>query len=270
MSSHAPRSFGKRLAVIMVLGLALRLLYATTIATNVDLKGDSLYYHEAANLLADGHGFIDPFRHERAGESIDIITATGAATTITLPVPFDVPTAGHPPVYVMYLAGFSWLGVDSVLGHRVASALLGSLSILFAGLAGRELLRDRAHADLLGLVAAAITASYGFSWINDGLVMSETAAIVVAFATTWVGLRFAHAPTVRNAVWFGAVGALAALTRAELVLYLPVVAAVVLLRAPLAWRDRLLRYSLAGIVAVVCISPWVVRNMTAFAQPRDQ
>jgi hypothetical protein len=51
------------------------------------------------------------------------------------------------------------------------------------------------------------------------------------------------------------------------VLYLPVVAAVVLLRAPLAWRDRLLRYSLAGIVAVVCISPWVVRNMTAFAQP---
>jgi 4-amino-4-deoxy-L-arabinose transferase-like glycosyltransferase len=82
-----------------------------------------------------------------------------------------------------------------------------------------------------------------------------------------VGLRFAHAPTVRNAAWFGLLGALAALTRAELVLYLPIVAAVVLLRSGLSWRDRLVRYAVAGIVASACISPWVVRNMTAFAQP---
>ena len=260
-------TFTKRLVALVLLGLALRLVYAVTVADDLELSGDARYYHEAANLLADGKGFIDPVRHEFAGRTIDIVTGTGEPRTITLPDPFDVPTAGHPPAYVVYLAFFSALGVDSTEGHRVASALLGGVSILLAGFAGRELLRGRAHADEAGLVAAAVTATYGFVWINDGLVMSETAAIVVAFATTLVGLRFVHAPTRRRALWFGMCGALAALTRAELVLYLPIVAAVVLVRASLPWRERILRYGIAGLVAVVCISPWVIRNLVVFDEP---
>lgn len=270
MSTFLPRSFGRRLTAVVVIGLALRIVYALTVAADLPLSGDARYYHEAANLLADGHGFIDPVRHEFAGRSIDIVTASGEPRTITLPDPFDVPTAGHPPVYVVYLAAFSAVGIDTVGGHRAASALLGAVSIVFAGLAGRELFRRRAEArtaDLAGLVAATITALYGFVWINDGLVMSETAAIVVAFATSWVGLRFVHEPSSRHAAWFGVCGGLAALTRAELVLYLPIVAAVVLLRAPLSWRERIVRYATAGVVAAVIVSPWIIRNLTAFEDP---
>lgn len=265
-----PGGYARWLVAITAVGLALRLVYALAVAPDLPLSGDARYYHEAANLLARGKGFIDPVRHEFAGRSIDIVTAGGDPRTITLPDPFDVPTAGHPPVYVVYLAAFSAVGVDSVGGHRVASALLGAASVVLAAGAARELFRDRGASgieDLAGVVAAALTAGYAFIWVNDGLVMSETAALVVAFATTWVGLRFARDPSLRNAVSFGACGALAALTRAELVLYLPVVAAVALVRASLPWRDRVLRYAVAGAVAVVCISPWVARNLTAFADP---
>lgn len=267
MSMRVPRTFRGRLTAITVLGLAVRLAYTLTVAHDFELKGDASYYHQAANLLADGKGFVDPVRIARAGQPIEIVTANGEPRTITLPDPFVVPTAGHPPVYVVYLALFSKLGVRSILGHRIASALLGSASVFLAGLAGRELVRGHVHAEATGLVAAALTASYGFVWINDGLVMSETAAIVVAFATTIAGLRFAREPTRRNAAWFGLVGALAALTRAELVLYLPIVAAAVLVRAPISWRERVVRYSIAGVVAMACISPWVVRNLTAFEDP---
>lgn len=265
-----PGGYARWLAAITAVGLALRLVYALAVAPDLPLSGDARYYHEAANLLADGKGFIDPVRHEFAGRSIDVVTAQGEPRTITLPDPFDVPTAGHPPVYVVYLAAFSAVGVDSVAGHRVASALLGAASVVLAAGAARELFRGRGVPgieDLAGVVAAALTAGYAFIWVNDGLVMSETAALVVAFATTWVGLRFARDPSLRNAAWFGACGGLAALTRAELVLYLPVVAAVVLVRASLPWRDRIVRYAVAGAVAVACISPWVVRNLTAFADP---
>lgn len=261
------RSFRARLLAIALLALALRVVFVVSTRDDFELKGDAAYYHEAANLLADGHGFIDPFRRARAGETIDIVTATGEKTSITLPDPYDVPTAGHPPVYIVYLAAFSTVGLDSVLAHRLASALLGTLSVVLAGLAGRELRRGRAGADRLGLVAAAITAVYAAVWINDGILLSEPSAIAAAFGATLVGLRFAREPSLRNAAWFGAAGGLAALTRAELVLYLPVVALVVLLRAPLPWRDRVLRYACAGVVALACISPWVIRNLTAFADP---
>ena len=267
MSRLVPRTFAGRLLVIVLLGLALRVVYASAVAPDLALSGDARYYHEAANLLADGHGFIDPVRHEYAGRRIEIVTAHGDARTITLPVPFDVPTAGHPPVYVAYLSLFSRLGVRSVLGHRIASALLGALSVIFAGLAGRELLRGREHAERLGLITASVTALYAYIWVNDGLVMSETAAIAVAFATTWVGLQFAREPTRARAAVFGLLGGLCALTRAELVLYLPVVALVVLVRAPITWGARIERYAIAGAVALVCISPWVIRNLTAFADP---
>ncbi len=267
MSRFGPRTFSGRLVAIVIVGLILRVWYASAVAPDLALSGDASYYHEAANLLADGHGFIDPVRHDFAGRRIDIVTATGDERTITLPVPFDVPTAGHPPVYVVYLSLFSRLGIRSVLGHRIASALLGSLSVLLAGFAGRELLHGGALAERLGLITASVTAMYAYVWVNDGLVMSETAAIAVAFGTTWVGLRFAHKPTRARAAVFGLLGGLCALTRAELVLYLPVVALVVLVRAPITWRVRVERYAIAGVVALLCISPWVIRNLRAFADP---
>jgi hypothetical protein len=44
------------------------------------------------------------------------------------------------------------------------------------------------------------------------------------------------------------------------VLFLPIVAAVGLIRAPLRWRTRLLRFGVIGVVSCAVLAPWVIRN----------
>jgi hypothetical protein len=255
--------FALGLIAITIVGFGVRVAFILTEAPDKvdDLGGDAYYYHHAANLLADGKGFIDPYRYN-FGYVEDVVLESGEAKTIVLPVGFESPTAGHPPVYATYLAFFSELGLRSVRAHQFASAVLGCASIVLAGLLGRSLLGDRA-----GLVGAGITAVYANVWLNDGIVMSETAAIAFAFLTTLLGLRFWRGPTLARGAWFAAAGGLAALSRAELVLFIPIVGAVALLRAPLPWRTRILRYGAMGAVAVAVVAPWVIRNNLVMNEP---
>ena len=134
-------------------------------------------------------------------------------------------------------------------------------SILLAGLIGRKISSER-----LGLITAFLTATYAFVWINDGLLMAETCAITAAFGCIFAGLVFAENPKMKNALIFACVGGLAALCRAELLIYLPVVAAVVLFRKEFSWRVKLLRYLSIGLVALLVISPWIIRNLYSFEE----
>ena len=220
----------------------------------VDLGGDAVYYHEAANLLADGKGFIDPYRY-LFGAKEQVTLADGRVVEVVTPIGHVEPTAGHPPVYVTYLGAASFLGFRSLAAHQVASILLGCASIILAGVLGRCWRNERT-----GLIAAFLTAVYANIWINDTLVMSETAAIFFTFVATIFGLRFVRNPSRGNAAIFAVAGALAALSRAELLLFLPIVAAVVLWKAPLPWKEKLLRYAIAGVVCCAVLAPWVIRN----------
>lgn len=244
------------LVAIVLGGLGLRVvsLALWSPETTLDLGGDAVYYHEAANLLADGKGFIDPYRYIFGGNE-QVQLADGRTVDIVTPIGHIEPTAGHPPMYVLYLGAVSALGFRSLLAHQIASVLLGCASILLAGLLGRSLRNERT-----GLIAAFLTAVYANIWINDTVVMSETAAIFFTFLATYVGLRFWRDPSWRNAALFGIAGALAALSRAELLLFLPIVAAVALWKAPIGWKERCIRYGVAGIVCCVVLAPWVVRN----------
>jgi len=162
----------------------------------VYLCGDAVYYHDAANLLADGKGFIDPYRYQYGGKET-VTLANGTTAEVVTPVGHIEPTAGHPPVYVLYLSVFSALGLQSIAAHQIASILLGCGSIVLAGLLGRSWRNERT-----GLIAAFLTAVYANIWINDTAVMSETAAIFFTFAATLVGLRFVREPSRRNAAFF--------------------------------------------------------------------
>jgi hypothetical protein len=191
-----------------------------------------------------------------------------------LPPGHEEPTAGHPPVWTVTLAAFSLLGLRSVLAHQLIGAFVGAGGVALIGLAAREVARGvgparapTARADHIGLLAAGIASAYAFLWINDGLLMSETMVVVVVAASTIAAMRFWRAPTSQNAIVFGVLGGLAPLTRAELLPYLPIVAAIALLRAPLSWRARLRRYVTCGIVAVAVMAPWVVRNLLVFDKP---
>src|SRR5690606_33880100 len=118
-----------------------------------------------------------------------------------------------------------------------------------------------------GLVAAFLAATYGFIWLNDGMIMSETLVIVLAAASSLAALRFARAPSWTGAVVLGVLGGLGALTRAELALFLPLVLGWMLLRSGLPWPRRLGMYAASGAVAIAVVSPWVVRNLSVFEEP---
>lgn len=251
------------LLLIVVGGFGLRLvdLALWSPHSDTELGGDAVYYHKAANLLADGRGFIDPYRYLYGG-SEEVRLADGRIVTVVTPVGHEEPTAGHPPVYVLYLGAVSSLGLRSLAAHQLASILLGTASIMLAGLLGRSWRNERT-----GLIAAFLTAVYANIWINDTVVMSETAAIFFTFVATIFGLKFLKEPSRANAVLFGLAGALAALSRAELLLYLPIIVVVVLLRSALPWKERFLRLGIAGVVCCVVLAPWIIRNNIAMEEP---
>ena len=256
-----PTTFWGRMAVIVAVGLTVRLTYLVFVVADNPLSGDAAGYHLAANLWADGLGFPEPLRHLFGG--MDLVPVDGGGTTaIKTPIGHLERTAGHPPIWTIVLGVASFLGATSIIAQQLVSVLMGLPAIVLMGLLGREVRSER-----LGLLAAALTAIYAFIWVNDGLLMAETPAIAAAAATILMGVRFQRAPTVRAAVVLGLVGGLAALTRAELVLFLPLVVGVVLIRSTLPWRDRLVRYTVCGLAALVLCLPWFVRNTLAFDTP---
>ncbi|MCU0274809.1 MAG: glycosyltransferase family 39 protein, partial [Acidimicrobiales bacterium] len=210
-----PASFAGRLLLITLLGLVIRVGYVVVVERGDPLSGDAIGYHHNANLLADGRGFIEPFRYIYGGQE-DVVLADGTTRTVITPVGHEEPTAGHPPAWTVILSVASFLGFTSVFAHQLVGAVVGTLTIPMAGILGRELVSER-----VGLITAGLTAVYAFIWLNDGLVMSETAAILAATAATWAGVRFWREPTLRHAAVFGLLGGLGALSRAEMVLYLP-------------------------------------------------
>jgi len=104
------------LGLIVVVGLAGRLVSMNLWApkTGLDLGGDAVYYHEAANLLADGKGFIDPYRYLFGG-SEQVNLPDGRIVEVITPVGHIEPTAGHPPVYVLCIDS-SWSRIDCAGG----------------------------------------------------------------------------------------------------------------------------------------------------------
>jgi 4-amino-4-deoxy-L-arabinose transferase-like glycosyltransferase len=130
-------------------------------------------------------------------------------------------------------------------------------------LVARELAGDRA-----GLIAALIVAVYPNLWVNDGLIMSESVSAATVALTILLTYRLVRRPTPWRAAWVGVACGLALLTRAEVVLLVPlmIVPAVAFTRcASLKARS--------GLIAVVLVTtaltalPWVVYNATRFEKP---
>lgn len=245
------RGFVRGLVAITVLGAVVRvanvLWWRPTTSRpgflGYQLAGDSTYYHWQANALAQGHWFVDPFLWMNRG--------------------VDAPSAAHPPLYPLYLSLWSRLGVDSVTGHRLASSLLGIVAVALIGLLGYRLAGRAA-----GLVAAAIAACYPQLWINDGMLLSESfavLAIVVALHTIYTSWR---APSTRNVVLMGVACGVAALSRNELLLLFPIVVLPLLLRLRnRELRDRVKLVVIGCVAGGLVIAPWALYNLSRFNEP---
>jgi hypothetical protein len=112
------------------------------------------------------------------------------------------------------------------------------------------------------LLAGALAAAYPIFIGADGSLMSEVLYGPLIAGALLAALKLAKRPALVPAVALGALIGLAAETRAEALLLIP------LLALPLAWRGgragRLARLTaVAGTFAVV-LAPWAIRNATTF------
>jgi 4-amino-4-deoxy-L-arabinose transferase-like glycosyltransferase len=98
----------------------------------------------------------------------------------------------------------------------------------------------------------------------DGAIMSETLFGLFVALAVLEALRLRERPNVPDAVGFGLVVGLAALTRSEGLLLLPLLALPALLRAR---GQRLALGGIATLVTLLILSPWVVRNWHHFHRP---
>ena len=239
------RSFARWVALITAVGLVGRVAYVLFVTRHYTVWGDAYFYHESSNLIADGKGFINP---------IDWIENH-----------VRIQAADHPPLYLIYLAGWSLIGVTSTTGHMLVSVLLGAATIAVTAYAGRGD-RRAARGTHRGRRSCAI---YPNVWAPDGMLLSETMAILTVALTMLLVYRFWHRPSLARAAWMGVAVGLATLSRSELILLSVLV--IVPLGAARAHRARSAVGSgwiaAAAATCVGVVGPWVVFNMTRFDHP---
>jgi 4-amino-4-deoxy-L-arabinose transferase-like glycosyltransferase len=235
------RWFVGALASIAVASLALRIAYVLIERRDFEPGGDAFFYHAGANLLADGKGFIEPFRYPLLHQ----------------------PAAEHPPLYLIFLAVPSVLGMHSVLTHMLWSCLVGAATVVLVGLIGREVGGAR-----VGVVAALLAALYPSIWAPDGALQTETVAMFLAALAVLLAYRYWHTPSWTRLAMLGGVCGAGALTRPELVLLIPLVAlplALLTRACPLVQRAKW--FGVGVLAAAIVIAPWSIYNLTRFEHP---
>jgi 4-amino-4-deoxy-L-arabinose transferase-like glycosyltransferase len=230
-------TFRGRLATIVAGGLLLRLAYVLVFARHVPMAGDSQFFHAEPRLLAAGHGYIEPF--------------VFAAYHIS------VATAAHPPLYPFVLTVPALAGIDGILAQRVITCLIGAVVLAAIGLLGRRVGGDR-----VGLTSAGIAAIYPVLVSADGALMSESLYGLMVVAALYAALTHRGRRDLISAIALGVATGLAALTRSEALLLLPLLVWPLTVRGPRAPA----RVLCATLACLVVLTPWTIRNWEAFHQ----
>lgn len=224
---------------LVLLGAAVRVAYWLS-KWNTPLGfNDSLYYSAQARQLARG-------------------------------ILFEEITSGHPgaehgPLTPILMAPLSFME-DSTRWQRLPTMVCGIVLVWLLGrLAGRLAGRRAA------LTTTAIAALTPTLWLSDGLVMSESIAMLCVATVLWFALDAADRPTRRSMIALGVALGLASLARSELVLLIPGVAAWLVigrLRRGERPRQALTRIALPVLVtAGLVLAPWVGFNLARFERP---
>ena len=221
---------------LTLLGFALRLAWVFYTDT-IPLGGDPHWYYVVGINIAQGAGFV------ASRNELWEIPGPGA------------PTAFWPPGYPFALGAlFKVFGVG-ISTAQVLNAVLGALTIPFVFALGRRIFDVRA-----GLVAAGLFAIFPNVIAGTPLLFPEPLFGLLFVVALWLLVTYSPAESNgwRAVAVFGLLTGMAALTRGQGALLLPVAALYWLAIA--GWRQAALSTGIAAIAAVAIISPWTIRN----------
>lgn len=232
------RSFRLAFSGIIVFSAVLRFAYVLLAKRGEVLVGDQIYYSAQAVTIADGRWFANP-------------SDLGSYA------------ADHAPLTSIVLAPVSWSNDNPFLIQRLWMAVIGVAVVAGLGVLARWLFGRRTS-----LVAASVAAIYANLWMNDGLLMSETLAAGAVVAILLAVYVYDLRRSVGAACALGVVLGLAGLARAELLLLGPLVVVPLMLFAAkdARWRDRVRDLAAVGVVSLLVIAPWVIRNQVRFEE----
>jgi 4-amino-4-deoxy-L-arabinose transferase-like glycosyltransferase len=193
------------------------------------LSGDEIEFSEIGANVADGRGF------SRNGTD---------------------PTAQRLPGYPTFLAVVSLVAGPSIVAQRLANVVLASLLVACIAQLGRTI-----FGSTVGIIAG-ILAVFHLPFIeNAGYVMSDTAFTLLCTLVLLAAGDGRAEWNVRRAARFGATIGLAALFRAEILLFGGLSLAFVI-ASTASWRQRLRVVAAFVAPLLLIVGPWVVRNYT--------
>ena len=242
--SITPRQFWTVLLAIAGLSLIWRIVFILVWRNGIFIWGDAYFYHESGRQLAEGVGWVNPLEYNDYGTK--------------------TPAADHPPLYILFLGFWSWIGLTGPTAHMILTAIfISTPMVIMTALAAREFGGRR-----LGLIAGGLAASYPNIWSWDGTLLSEILAMLFLAMTVYVVYRFWNRPSFGGAALMGLALALAALSRAELLLLsVLVITPVTLFVKQWDWRIRLSALMVAGMTSAAVLAPWVAFNLSRFENP---
>ena len=175
--------------------------------------------------------------------------ANGDGISARFPFTFLHPTAFRPPLYPALLGAFYWVtGVHVGVG-QLLNVALGAGVVVLAAMLGVHIAGYRA-----GVAAGIAVGVYPPLLANDVVLLSESLSLALLLAMILLLVRSRPA-------WAGAACGLLVLTRPSAQLLVVAVAAWLVWRA--GWRAA----ARFGVVTIVLVAPWVVRNWVLVGAP---
>ena len=238
------RRFWTVLLAIAGLSLIWRIVFILVWRDGIFIWGDAYFYHESGRQLAGGVGWVNPLEYNIDGTK--------------------TPAADHPPLYILFLGFWSWIGLPGPTAHMILTAIfISTPMVIMTALAAREFGGPR-----VGLIAGGLAAIYPNIWSWDGTILSEILAMLFLSTTVYVVYRFWNRPSFGGAALMGLSLSLATFSRAELLLMsVLVITPLTLLVKQWDWRTRFAALVIAGMTSAAVLAPWVAFNLSRFENP---
>ena len=175
--------------------------------------------------------------------------ADGSGIAAEFPFTYLHPTAFRPPLYPALLGVFTWFTDAPVGAGQLLNIALGAVVVVLAALLGAHIAGRR------GAVAAGVAvAVYPPLLANDVVLLSEPLSLALLLGMI---LLLVH----DRPAWAGMACGLLVLTRPSAQLLVVIVAAWLVWRA--GWRAA----ARFGVVTLVVVAPWIVRNWVMIGSP---